>query len=70
MKEFESVAGVRFFEVYDPADASITVMNATTTQPGLAGVSNLPRIADQSALNFVDMSSNGVLRDDRRYHWG
>ena len=61
LAEFESVTSVRFLEVSDPADASITVMNANSTQAGLAGVSNLPRIADQSALNFVDMSSNGVF---------
>lgn len=59
--EYEAVAGIRFIEVDDPADASITIMNTTSTQAGLLGVSNLPRVADQTTLDFGDMSSNGAF---------
>ncbi|WP_283810368.1 CARDB domain-containing protein [Pontivivens nitratireducens] len=59
--EYEAAAGIRFIEVEDPADASITIMNSSSTQAGFLGVSNLPRIADQTTQNFVDMSSNGIL---------
>jgi len=61
MAEFEAVTGLRFIAVDDPADAAITLTNASAPRSDLQGISNLPRIADQSAIDFTDMSSNGVL---------
>ena len=59
--EFEAVTGLRFIEVDDPAHAMIALTNATTTSPTLQGTANFPRIADQTAIDYIAISSNGVL---------
>uniref|UniRef100_UPI00290590D6 CARDB domain-containing protein n=1 Tax=Roseobacter sp. HKCCA0434 TaxID=3079297 RepID=UPI00290590D6 len=59
--EFEKVAGIRFIEVDDLADASIRIMNADTNSTTLQGLSYYPVVSDNETLNYSSISSNGVL---------